>query len=218
MPRPNRSPTHINLQSKMDEILANNIEFLNKLELQSTVIQDAVKKAIQENDVASGNITMPILTEKLDDHHTSIIEFIKQNFANLSDDCGVDCNNSTKCAPEPSELLFVDELQKGTELNPIYCYSSQFWDVPKDFSFQKNPTRKVGWEFWLKGNLNNEVLIDVCKKRAPLKPFRKFDHRRLPKKERNVFCSSWKPIFKFMQQTPGLQIPNVSTRNNSGVY
>ena len=40
---------------------------------------------------------------------------------------------------------------------PMYCYDGQFWDVPKNFQFQKNPTRKVGWEYWIKGKPNNDI-------------------------------------------------------------
>ena len=115
MPRPTGIPTHINLQTTMEKILQNNNEFLEKLELQSTIIQDAVKKAIQENDIASGTVTMPILTEQLDNHHQSIIEFIKTNCANISaTDCRLNNNDSANGTDaEAGELLYVKEFQKG---------------------------------------------------------------------------------------------------------
>ena len=128
----------------MEEILRNNNMFLEKLELQSTIIQEAVKKAIQENDVASGTVTMPILTEQLDNHHKSIIEFIKANCSKLSDDCrivnGID--GSVGGESEAGELLFVDDFQKGTEKNPMYCYNGHFWDVPKNFRISEKPDKK----------------------------------------------------------------------------
>jgi hypothetical protein len=209
MPRPTGIPTHIDLQSTMEEILINNNRFLEKLELQSTIIQEAVKKAIKENDVASGTVTMPILTEQLDNHHKSIIEFIQANCSKLSNDSyhGNNNNNNGKLA-DNSELLFVPEFQKGTEKCPMYCYNGKFWDVPKKFQFQKNPTRKVGWEYWIKGKPNNEMLVNNIIQKAPLKPFRRFIRDRLPKKEQNVFSSTWKPIFTYMEKTPNLDIPN----------
>jgi hypothetical protein len=66
MSRPTGIPTHINLEEKMDRILLHNIDFLDQLKLQTTVIREAVKVAIQEIDRESGTVTMPILTEKLD--------------------------------------------------------------------------------------------------------------------------------------------------------
>ena len=170
LPRPTGIPTHINLQSTMDKILVNNIEFLNKLELQSTIIQNAVKDAIKENDVASGTVTMPILSEKLENHHKSIIEFIKTNCTTLSDDCriivNVDDASDGGGIGNTGELLYVCEFQKGTEKHPMYCYSSHFWHVPKDFSFQGNPTRKFGWEYWIKGKPNYEMLVTNIMKKS----------------------------------------------------
>ena len=210
MPRPTGIPTHINLQTTMEKILLNNNEFLNKLELQSTIIQDAVKKAIQDNDIASGNVTMPILTEQLANHHQSIIEFIKTNCANVSaTDCRLNNNDNNNNA-EAGELLYVKEFQKGSENNPLFCYSSHFWDVPKGFIFQKNPTRKIGWEFGLKGKPNNEVLVDGIIRKAPVKPYRKLNSKLRPScsKQANVLTSTWSPIFTTMERTPDLNIPN----------
>ena len=76
MQMPTGIPTHIDLNSKLESIIKNNIDFLDQLKSQSIVIQESVKLAIQENDILSGNVTMPILTEKLDSHHNAIINFI----------------------------------------------------------------------------------------------------------------------------------------------
>ena len=128
--RPTGIPTHINLQSTMDKNLVYNTEFLNKLEIQSTIIQNAVKDAIRENDVASGTVTMPILSEKLENHHKSIIEFIKTNCTTLSDDCriivNVDDASDGGGIGNTGELLYVSEFQKGSKKHPMYCYSSHF--------------------------------------------------------------------------------------------
>ena len=208
MPSPTGIPTHIDLQSMMEEILIGNNKFLEKLELQSTIIQEAVKKAIQENDVSSGTVTMPILAEQLDNHHKSIIDFIKANCAKLSDDCRIDIDDDNETDSGISELLYVKEFQKGTEKCPMYCYDGQFWDVPKNWEFQKNPTRKVGWEYWIKGKQNNEMLVNNVVKKAPLKPYRFFIRNKIPKNQRNVLSSTWNPIFTYMEDTPNINIPN----------
>ena len=53
------------------------------------------------------------------------------------------------------------------------------------FVFQKNPTRKIGWEFWLKGKPNNEVLVDGIIKKAPVKPYRKLNSKLIPSVKRS---------------------------------
>jgi hypothetical protein len=44
--------------------------------------------------------------------------------------------------------------------------------------------------------------------RAPVRPYRTFTIGRLPLKERNIYSSSWKPLYEFMEKCPGLSIPN----------
>ena len=143
---------------------------------------------------------MPILADQLETHHKSIIEFIKTNCSNLSVDCriGNDDGIPTEVDDNDGELLYVNEFQKGFA-SPTYCYDSHFWHVPKNFSFQKNPTRKVGWEYWIKGKPNNEVLVNNILKKAPVRPYRKLQPKLIPcVKQRNVLTSTWTPIFKIM--------------------
>ena len=71
-------PTHIELSTKMDTLINNNKVFLNEIKQQSSIIQQAVKDAIQENDILSGTVTMPILVKHLDDRYNTLIEFIKK--------------------------------------------------------------------------------------------------------------------------------------------
>jgi hypothetical protein len=208
MQRPTGIPTHIDLQLKIEQILENNVDFLEQLKLQSVVIQESVKKAIQENDILSGNVTMPILTEKLDSHHQSIIEFIKKNTVNLTGDNGDNNNNNSNINNNSNEsrLSYVAELS-SMEGTPTYVYGGKFWDVPKNFKFQKNPTHKVGWEYWLQGRPGHEMLVDGVMKKAPIKPYRKFINNNLPDSEKNVYGTSWKQIFDLMEKAPGLIIP-----------
>ena len=203
---PTGIPTHIDLNNKLERIIENNIDFLDQLKAQSIVIQESVKLAIQENDILSGNVTMPILTEKLESHHNAIIEFIKTNALQLTND-NTDDNNKEAADNTPggnSKLSFVDELlsEKGT---PQYVYDSKFWDVPKGFNFQKNPTRKVGWEYWLRGKPGNEMLVNGVWKKAPIKPFRKMIRDCLPLSEENVHGSTWRPIYNFMEEGRGIK-------------
>jgi hypothetical protein len=201
MQRPTGIPTHIDLQLKIEQILENNVDFLEQLKLQSTVIQQSVKQAIQENDLLSGNVTMPILTEKLDSHH--LFDFIKTNINHLATD-NPGNNNILNNNPRENELSYVAELH-SKEGTPTYVYDGQFWDVPKEF--QQNPTRKVGWEFWLRGKPGNEMLVNGVLKKAPIKPFRKLSYDCLPDSEKNTFSSNWKPIYDYMEKTPDLVIP-----------
>ena len=120
MPSPTGIPTHIDLQSIMEEILLGNNKFLEKLELQSTIIQEAVKKAIQENDVPpeplqcqywQNNSTITInqlliLSKRIVQNYQMIVVLVMMS------------NNETDQWYRAGELLFVKEFQKGTEKSP----------------------------------------------------------------------------------------------------
>ena len=54
---------------------------------------------------------------------------------------------------------------------PVYCYNGRFWDVPNGWMFQKIPTRRIGWVFWLKGRQGNEITINGVSKLAPIRPW-----------------------------------------------
>ena len=209
MSRPTGVPTHISLEEKMDRILLHNIDFLDQLKAQTTVIREAIKEAIQENDLLSGTVTMPILTEKLDGLQTSIIKFIQSTVGKISNNNLINDENTEDTDITSGEIEFDDNLQRGSQKagNPIYCYSGHFWEVPKGFKFPKNPTRKVGWEYWLKGQPMYEVLENGTKKVAPVKPFRKLDLKKLPVSEKGTYSQAWTPIYEYMEKAPGLTIP-----------
>ena len=135
----------------------------------------------------------------------------------LTNDDTNENNDPTDNTPGNSELSFVDYLHSDTGA-PRYVYNSKFWDVPKGFKFQKNPTRKVGWEYWLRGKPGNEMLVNDIFKKAPIKPFRKMIRDCLPGSEENVWGSSWKPIYAYMENAllldvndkgePNIKIPS----------
>jgi hypothetical protein len=215
LPRSTGIPTHINMQHKLDLILMNNVEFLEQLRQQSEVIRESVQNAIQENDINSGNVTMNVLRDELQGHHHSIIDFITKNLANVSVDCRDDRGdevNNTNDFSEPEEFDFVDEIWSRLPENPIYQYNGHFWDVAKSWKFNKLPTRRIGWEYWIKGQPGNTLLVRGIRKKAPVKPYRKLIAKRLPsKKQRGVYYSSWKIIFDYMEQCPNLNIPDNPT-------
>jgi hypothetical protein len=210
MPRSTGIPTHINMQHKLDLILMNNVQFLEQLRQQSEVIRDSVQNAIHENDINSGNVTMNVLREELQGHHHSIIDFITKNLANVSVDCRDEVNNTVDFS-EPEELDFVDEIWSRAPENPIYQYNGQFWDVAKSWKFNKLPTRRIGWEYWLKGQPGNILFVRGIQKKAPVKAYRKLIGKRLPTKPRGVYYSNWKIIFDYMEQCPNLNIPDNPT-------
>jgi hypothetical protein len=143
-----------------------------------------MKQAIQENDILSDNVTMPVLTEKLEMHHKAIIEFISKNTLQLT---AYNTDDTSKEPPDDnipgnSKLSFLDNLH-CVEGSPRYVYNGKFWDVPSGFKFPKNPTiRKVGWEYWLRGKPGNEMVRDC-----------------LPESEENVWGLNWKPIHAYME-------------------
>jgi hypothetical protein len=177
---------------------------MGQLKQQSTVICNAVKKAIEENDISSGNVTMPILLQELEKHHTNIIEYFRAN------NNGGLINNSNGCNTDDiTSIPTVAELQENSINNRsfIYYHNGHYWCVPENFEFPKNPTLRTGWSYWLKGNMGYTVKVKGELQKAPLRPYRKFTNKLLPSKESNLFASHWKPIFSYMEKCPDIDIP-----------
>jgi hypothetical protein len=230
MPRPTGIPTHVKIQAQIDEVLKCNDEFLQLLHNQTTRIQESVKQAIEENDVTSNLVTLPTLRQHLDEYNNKLVEFINKNIniaATGGRPGGLLCDGYNDFANhnngELVDCVVLDAapgLQEGPDKFACYCYvsdekkdrgilQSQFWDVPKGWSFGDLPNRKIGWTMWLKGNQGNIQVVNGVRKRAPIKPFRLFVHGRLPSKNlQNVYRSSWKGIYDEMMQCPTLQIPD----------
>lgn len=200
IPGPTGIPTHIEMTSKMDTLLNNNIEFLEEIKKQSTVIREAVKTAIEENDLMSGQVTMPILSKLLDERYQTLVEIIKANNNLLSTGTrGPSQNQKTvDCSVEMDDKFSSSFSTKGS---PVYCYSGRFWDVPEGWTFQKYPTRRIGWVYWLKGQCGINM-------QAPVKPYRKLILGRLPLNQRNAYMSTWRPVFDMMMECPDLNIPS----------
>jgi hypothetical protein len=79
MPNPTGIPTHIKLKDKVDKVDEKITLILDELRQQCTKICVAVKDAIEENDLLSGNVTLPVLQLHMERYNQSIIQYIEDN-------------------------------------------------------------------------------------------------------------------------------------------
>lgn len=81
-----------------------------------------------------------------------------------------------------------------------FMYNGRFWPVPKDFIFPIEVTRLHGWRMWCLG----KVLVQNGET-YKLRPFHLLRGKDLPSKQLVAeFDNKWKPIFKKMQESPGI--------------
>jgi hypothetical protein len=81
-----------------------------------------------------------------------------------------------------------------------FMYNGKFWAVPKDFIFPIEVTRLNGWRMWCMGKVHVQN-----GKTYKLKPFHLITGKDLPNKQLVAeFDNKWKPIFRKMQEAPGI--------------
>jgi hypothetical protein len=219
MPRPTGIPTHIQIGVKLDAIAKQNLDYLDGLKAQTELLRDTVKEAIRENDYQSGNITMPVLEQKLDEVHASIVNLIKESGllnrnVNNSNNEPTIIENMVDChLPTNENTVDYCHLPPAPGLNftaeglATYYYLDQYWDVPRNWKYGKLPLLIDGWKHWLTGMASNITLVNTRRHKAPIRPFRRFNVGRLPEDAKKQYWSSWRPIFKKMEECPVLAIP-----------
>jgi hypothetical protein len=194
---------HVKHTEKLEIIMKDNKDILTTLHQQSSRLTSAVIKAVEEADIKAGNITMPILLEKLNEHQKVIETLILNNNVGISrQDNNLDIND-VEMLPTIATMVEVKKIKF-----PAYCYNGKLNDAPKGYKLPKNPTHQLGWTLWLIGQKASSVLVNGLLHSAPIKPFRQITTKGLPKKEeRKKIFFERKPICVLMGKTPGLKIP-----------
>ena len=84
-----------------------------------------------------------------------------------------------------------------------FLYRGKYWCVPESFQFPHEMNRLNGWRMWLCGIV--VVSNNVAYKIKPFHSFKGLDFAE--KAVEREFTTKWKPIFKLMEQCPGLEVP-----------
>ena len=82
----------------------------------------------------------------------------------------------------------------------MYGYAGQMWDVPKGFVFTQQTNLKLAWMMWVNGFRGYKTINhDGDRERAPVRPFRDMDPKRLPKNIRRDF-GIWYRVLSLMDK------------------
>jgi hypothetical protein len=168
---PTGVPIHVLHAEKVEKILECSNSILRSLKAVKDEVSNACVEAITTNDMQSGQVTMPVLETKLAKVENTLLDAIKQITTVSVSVASCFINESSPDDP----LIHANGYTQAGGL-PLYCYDGKFWEVPKNWSFPKNPSRQVGWVHWLMGCPGNEILEEDTRKKAPIRPFRKMDH------------------------------------------
>jgi hypothetical protein len=110
-------------------------------------------------------------------------------------------------------IPFADSEQEPQPQSTIvfrnFAHGGRFWNVPKTFQLPTRVKLENGWRLWVQGLPGFQIEDeDHIARAAPIRPFRKFTNNMLPPEVKTSFGLHWSPIFKVMEETPGLEIPN----------
>jgi hypothetical protein len=209
MPIATGIPTHVEVLIQLEDLRKESIATQKMIFTQKEELKDVVVQAIKDNDLVNGNtITMSFFLEKWNQLEAIILT--RPGFNGVIDDgnenvvdnnCNVDCAYEELPALDGLEFDFVD----GNGY-PLYRYKNQYFDVPENWEIGKNPNRKDGFHFWIKGKPGNVMIVNGVRIRAPIKPYRSFKLAKLPEKLRKIYSVAWNPIYTLMLECPDLKI------------
>jgi len=94
----------------------------------------------------------------------------------------------------------------------IYMHRGRFWHVPEHFQLDNRMKLRPAFRLWLEGMPGHEIRDPTGRKMAaPIRPFRLLKSTFLPKSVKQKLEVAWRPIFKLMEQAPGVNLPDGST-------
>jgi hypothetical protein len=127
---------------------------------------------------------------------------------------------------DPAAGTFTDGQEDNTVEQPAlgsrfrsYAHGGRFWDTPPDFEFapEMHPFGN-GLTLWIVGLPGYTIKAqDGSTLAAPVQPFRSLKPKLLPAKLRSQYLVNWRPIFKMMEEAPGINIPNDPSAINAAV-
>lgn len=213
MPFATGIPTHIRVLEELREIKQECRRFHEFIAAREENIKKWVKEAIQENDRTNGIISMPVFLDTIDGLRKELTAAIASSNSNTSggapavaattndnilqvdfdvddDDDAVENVDNLPLAQGFQEQTHGDE---GTKFRSYY-YNNKWWHVPSDWKFPRQISLRNAFVFWMKGQACT-VTSGSVNEFAPIRPFRKFEHKAIPNgSEQSLWRSGWKPI------------------------
>ena len=109
-----------------------------------------------------------------------------------------------------------EEEENPTRRTPIvyrvYTYGNRFRHTPKTFVLPPRMKLNTGWKMWCSGIPCYQITDNETGKAAPIRPFRHFKNKMLPKEDvRQHFFLHWRTIFEITEACPGLDPANADS-------
>ena len=217
---PTGIPPHINNAILIKRILDLCISTLAEVKHLTESVRTAVSEAYEEKALENGQITTEqmntIMNTMFDRYETRMKTYIGDQITMLRQEMPVCLNRE----PVPAEdnlddfgLPFADgepepQPHSTSAVFRNFVHNGRFWCVPETFELPSRIKLENGWRLWVQGLPGFQIEgRDHLARAAPIRPFRKFTNAMLPPDIKRRFCLHWSPIFKVMEEAPGLEIP-----------
>lgn len=148
-------------------------QVIAKGDQQTLEVQSAVKNAIENSAMESGQVTASRVVEIVTDFRSNIVSEVQSTLKSTLEQFQMTGTGTT-----PSLTVSENESNHTPSDNSgyrVYAYAGKFWEVPESWGFA-TMTIKAGWHVWVLGDLSVES--------SPVRPFRKLTA--LPKKVKKI--------------------------------
>jgi hypothetical protein len=212
--QPTGIPPHVNQLQVIREVALSLQDVVLKLDELAIRIHDTVIKAIETNDIQSGNVTMQTLKEHLHEFgnqlSTNILKKLEEQglllpAGKLSQQLALQVDS-----PESNDFdsgtgtggTAIESRNLPTHVYQVQGTDCMNWDVPSNYNFPRKMSLENGWQAWILGFPGHQVLgDDSILIHAPVRPIRKVRPQFLPNlKLKNDLKTQWTPVFAMMEE------------------
>ena len=154
--QPTGIPPHIQHAKVLKEVLKTTTDTLQNLADMADSIKEAIREAIEANDIRSGQVTMSVLENKLTSLKKEIVDAVESCIVSS----GMKPAAKAREMPKP-DLSDQHATKEGTYTMyyyPVPGVLQSCWHVPKGWAFPAKASLRNGFDFWVRGQPNNEYL------------------------------------------------------------
>jgi hypothetical protein len=191
-------------------------------------VRQAVSDAFEDQAIQNGVVTTQTLADEMfKEHNKKMDELITTRLAALQAAGGgliaaATVNTDKNQEPEFAKGGLDEDEPTTTTTVPttpaMYCtytHGGHFWHTPLGFALPPRMKLDTGWKIWSFGIPCYQIknADDGTAQAAPIRPFRAFKSKMLPKQIERDFNLHWRPIFEMMDACPGMLPLDNSTNN-----
>ncbi|KAI2510970.1 hypothetical protein MHU86_3442 [Fragilaria crotonensis] len=210
-------PPHVNNAILIKKILDLCIGTLEEVKKLTESVKAAVSDAYEAKAMENGQITLEQMKTIFSAYELEIKSYVKDQITLLRQEIPLQTHQEQAPAEGTVDdfgVPFADGELDEPQAHSSFCFRNfahggRFWCVPEAFQLPSRIKLENGWRIWLQGLPGFQIEDrDHIARAAPIRPFRKFTNALLPAEVKKRFFLHWSPIFKAMEETPGLVIPD----------